>query len=77
MLMLAVPVRFVTTPPDGVPRSPPLATNAPADPTLVPRAPTTPVPVAIVAGANPAPPPIIKALFVKTALDAQVFVPEK
>jgi hypothetical protein len=29
MLMLAVPVKLVTTPADGVPRSPPLINNVP------------------------------------------------
>ena len=44
MLMLAVPVRLVTVPLDGVPRAPPLTTKEPAVPTLTPRAVATPVP---------------------------------
>jgi len=40
----AVPVKLVATPPDGVPRAPPLVTNDPAVPTLRPRAVATPVP---------------------------------
>ena len=36
MLILAVPVKFVTVPLDGVPNAPPLTTNAPAEPTDVP-----------------------------------------
>ena len=44
MLMLAVPVRLVTVPLDGVPSAPPLTTNAPADPVLIASAVATPVP---------------------------------
>ena len=44
MLMLAVPVRLVTVPLDGVPRALPLTTKEPAVPTLTPRAVATPVP---------------------------------
>jgi hypothetical protein len=44
ILMLAVPVRLVTVPPDGVPNAPPLSTNAPVLPVLTPRAVATPVP---------------------------------
>lgn len=44
MLMLAVPVRFVTVPDEGVPNAPPLTTNAPELPVLTPRAVATPVP---------------------------------
>ena len=73
----AVPVRFVATPLDGVPRAPPLATNAPAVPTLAPNAVTTPVPVVVVAGAAPAPPPMTKAFAVNAADDAQVLAEEK
>ena len=77
MLMLAVPVRFVTVPLDGVPRAPPLTTNAPADPTATPSAVTTPVPVVVVAGAAPAPPPTTSALAVSAADVAQVDELEK
>ena len=44
MLMLAVPVRFVTVPPLGVPNAPPLTTGAPAVPTLTAKAVAMPVP---------------------------------
>jgi len=77
ILIDAVPVRLVTVPLDGVPKAPPFTTNAPADPVLTPRAVTTPVPVVIVEGAAPAPPPIIRALAVKAADDAQVVPLEK
>ena len=77
MLILAVPVRLVTVPPDGVPKAPPLTTNAPAVPVFTPRAVTTPVPVVVVAGATPAPPPITKALAANAADVAQVDALEK
>ena len=57
MLMLAVPVKFVTVPEDGVPSAPLNVTNAPALPTAMPRAVSTFAPVVTVAGAAPAPPP--------------------
>lgn len=44
IFILAVPVRFVTVPDDGVPSAPPFVTKAPEDPTLTPRAVATPVP---------------------------------
>src|ERR1700730_15401353 len=44
ILMLAVPVRFVATPDDGVPSAPLNVTKAPAEPTLTPSAVATPVP---------------------------------
>lgn len=44
MLILAVPVRFVTVPEEGVPNAPPLTTNAPELPVLTPSAVATPVP---------------------------------
>ena len=47
MLIEAVPVKLVTVPLDGVPNAPPLTTNAPAVPTLTPKAVTTPVPVVV------------------------------
>jgi hypothetical protein len=72
MLMLAVPVRLVTVPENGVPRGPPLTTKAPADPVLTPRAVTTPVPVVIVEGVTPAPPPITSAFAVKAPEEAIV-----
>jgi hypothetical protein len=71
MLMEAVPVRFVTVPLLGVPKAPPLTTKAPAEPVLTPKAVTTPVPVVVVAGATPAPPPRTIALAANAALDAQ------
>ena len=77
MLMLAVPVRLVTVPLDGVPRAPPLTTNAPAVPVFTPNAVTTPVPVVVVLGVAAAPPPSMIALLVSNALVAQVDALEK
>jgi hypothetical protein len=71
------PVALVNVPLDGVPRAPPLTTNAPTEPVLTPRAVTTPVPVVVVAGAAPAPPPITRAFAASAALDAQVVPLEK
>ena len=71
------PVAFVSVPDDGVPKAPPLTTKAPAEPTATPKAVTTPVPVVIVDGATPAPPPIIKAFAANTAEDAHVEALEK
>jgi len=71
------PVALVSVPLDGVPRTPPLTTNAPALPTFTPSAVRTPVPVVVVAGAAPAPPPIIKAFAVSSRDDAQVELDEK
>ena len=77
MLILAVPVKFVTVPLDGVPRAPPLTTNAPAVPVFTPNAVTTPVPVVVVLGVAAAPPPSMIALLVSNALVAQVVPLEK
>jgi hypothetical protein len=44
---------------------------------VTPSAVTTPVPVVIVAGAEPAPPPTTKAFDASAALDAQVLDEEK
>ena len=77
MLMLAVPVRFVTVPLDGVPSAPPLTTNAPAVPVFTPSAVTTPVPVVMVDGATPAPPPCTNDPAVSAAEVAQVVPLEK
>lgn len=77
ILIEAVPVKFVTVPEDGVPKAPPFVTNAPAEPTATPKAVTTPVPVVIVLGATPVPPPIISALAVNAADDAHVDADEK
>ena len=77
MLMLAVPVKFVTVPLDGVPRAPPLTTNAPAVPVFTPRAVTTPVPVVMVDGATPAPPPCTNEPAASAAEVAQVVPLEK
>ena len=77
ILIEAVPVRFVTVPELGVPNAPLKVTNAPAEPTFTPKAVATPVPVVIVDGATPAPPPIIKALAAKAAEVAQVVALEK
>jgi hypothetical protein len=62
MLMLAVPVRLVTVPDNGVPRAPPLTTKAPAVPVLTPSAVTTPLPVVVDVIAVLAPPPKSNAL---------------
>ena len=43
----------------------------PADPGAMPNAVRTPLPVVVVAGAAPAPPPIMRALAVSAADDAQ------
>jgi len=77
ILIDAVPVKFVTVPLNGVPRAPPLTTKAPADPVLFPRAAITPVPVVIVEGAVPAPPPMTSELDASTPELAQVAAPEK
>ena len=77
MLILAVPVKLVTVPLDGVPNAPLKVIKAPAEPTLTPSAVTTPVPVVMVDGAAPAPPPITKALAAKAAEVAQVVALEK
>jgi hypothetical protein len=77
MLMEAVPVKFVTVPLEGVPKAPPLTTKAPADPTFTPRAVTTPVPVVVVDGATPAPPPMTKALAANAAEVSHVLELEK
>src|SRR6478736_9701008 len=55
-------VQFVSVPDEGVPSAPPLTTKAPEEPTFTPSAVTTPVPVVIVDGATPAPPPMTIAL---------------
>ena len=56
------PVALMSEPLEGVPRVPPLTTNAPAEPTPTPSAVTTPDPVVIVEGAAPTPPPTTKLL---------------
>ena len=75
--MLAVPVRLVTVPLDGVPSAPLKVTGAPALPTLAARAVRMPVPVVTVAGAAPAPPPTTSALAASAAEVAQVVPLEK
>ena len=77
MLILAVPVKLVIVPLDGVPKAPPLTTNAPAVPVLTPSAVTTPVPVAVVAGVAPAPPPSTNEPAASAAEDAQADALEK
>lgn len=71
------PVALVSVPLDGVPSAPPFTTNAPALPVLTPRAVTTPVPVVMVDGALPTPPPTTIALADNAAEDAQVDAPLK
>ena len=66
------PVALVSVPEEGVPSAPPLTTKAPAEPVLTPSAVTTPVPVVMVEGAMPAPPPIISAFAVNAAEVAHV-----
>lgn len=61
------PKQFVNVPFEGVPNAPPLTTNAPAEPTLTPRAVTTFVPVVTVDGPVPEPPPTTRALDVSAA----------
>ena len=48
MLMEAVPVKLVTVPLLGVPKTPPLTTKAPAEPTLTAKAVATPVPSPVI-----------------------------
>ena len=48
ILIEAVPVRLVTVPLEGVPKAPLNVTNAPAEPTLTPKAVATPVPNAVI-----------------------------
>lgn len=71
------PVALVRVPDDGVPNAPPFTTNAPAVPTSTPSAVMTLVPVVIVDGAKPAPPPTTSALAARAAEDAQVVPLEK
>jgi hypothetical protein len=71
------PVALVRVPEDGVPRAPPLVTKAPMEPTLMPMAVRTPVPVVVVAGAAPAPPPMTRAFAARAAEDDIVAVLEK
>ena len=70
-------MQFVKVPLDGVPNAPPLTTKAPAVPVFTPRAVTTPVPVVVVAGAAPAPPPMTNAFAANAALVAHVELLEK
>jgi len=46
-VLIGKPVALVSVPLDGVPNAPPLTTTAPAEPTFMPRAVKTPVPVAV------------------------------
>jgi hypothetical protein len=71
------PVAFVKMPLEGVPSAPPLTTKAPALPVLTPSAATTPVPVAIELGAEPAPPPTTMELAASAAEEAHADAPEK
>lgn len=66
------PVALVKIPLEGVPRAPPLTTNAPADPVFTPSAVITPVPVVTVDGAAPAPPPMTNAFAANAAEVAHV-----
>ena len=59
------PVAFVRVPDDGVPSAPPLVTKAPADPTLTPRAVTTPVPGTVIESAPVLPEVVTKPLLVR------------
>ena len=71
------PVILVAVPLDGVPRTPFWRTIAPVDPVLTPRAVTTPDPVVVEAGAEPAPPPMTRAPEARAAEVAQVLLPLK
>jgi hypothetical protein len=71
------PVALVRVPLLGVPRAPPLTTKEPAVPVFTPKAVTTPVPVVVVAGAAPAPPPKTIELAANAAEVAQVVPLEK
>ena len=62
ILIEAVPVRLVTVPDDGVPKTPPLTTNAPAVPTLTPRAVRTPVPAPVRPVLIGRPVPLVKVI---------------
>jgi hypothetical protein len=77
ILIEAVPVRFVTVPLDGVPSPLPITTNEPAVPVFTASAVTTPVPVVVVAGVTPAPPPRTIAPAARAAEDAHVVPLEK
>ena len=77
MLILAVPVKLVTVPLEGMPNAPPFTTKAPAVPVFTPNAVVTPVPVVIVDGAVAAPPPTINELAAKSAELAQALDAEK
>ena len=57
--------------------APPCVAKAPEEPVFTPRAVTTPVPVVTVAGAAPAPPPIIKEFAASAADVAHVLAPLK
>ena len=76
-VLIGKPVVLVNVPDDGVPRAPPLTTNAPAVPVFTPNAVTTPVPVVVVLGAAPAPPPNTRALANNALDEAQALVLEK
>lgn len=71
------PVALVNVPLEGVPKAPPLTTKAPALPVFTPKAVVTPVPVEMVEGAAPAPPPTTIAFAAKAAEVAQVDALEK
>ena len=71
------PVQLESVPDEGVPRAPPFVTNAPALPTFTPKAVITFVPVVIVEGAAPAPPPTTRAFAAKAAEVAHVEAEEK
>lgn len=71
------PVALVRVPDDGVPKAPLKVTKAPAEPTSTPSAVRTPVPVVVVDGATPAPPPITSALAASAPDDAHVDELEK
>lgn len=71
------PVAFVSVPLEGVPSAPPFTTKAPAVPVFTPRAVRTPVPVVVVAGATPAPPPMTREFATNAAELAQVLAPLK
>ena len=61
-VLIGRPVALVRVPDDGVPSTPPLTTNAPADPTLTPRAVKTPVPAPVSPVLMGRPVPLVKVI---------------
>jgi hypothetical protein len=66
------PVILVAVPLDGVPSTPPIRVTAPTEPVLTAKAVTTPDPVLVEVGADPAPPPKRRAPEASAAEVAQL-----